>query len=585
MEKSIKTTTNLSTGLSDSEFGQVQSIFASTIGEASRASQVPTLRESIEDTAERYDSIAAKSKPVNHAATTLKDSYGNSLAAIGTNDKVQSFTNYGFSNDTLNYTLWLAIYNDSWVFRRAIDKPAQDEVNCGFTLHGNEDYTEIYKAYEKYKSELINLLKWGALFGGAIGVIMFEGFKAEDYAKPLSPAMIKGKRFKIYVTDRWYGCSQSTRTVSSMKDIDYGKPYSYEVTFANGKSWTVHHSFVLRYEHRNAPRLLKMGYLQGWGYAEGAHILNELARDDQLKSSITSLVNKSLIEVVKMKGMRSIFMGMDKGSMKQLEQRLAMVNYGRTYNSLTFLDKDDEYNQFTMSGLSGLSDLMEKNMWLISAALEMQGILYGDLKGGLSQESDALKRYAITIKNRCNEFFRPVLNKFLKILFIVYDVKGSPDFDFISLVKDEENKDKVTSIRELSSMLNELVNNGIISKYQYAMSIKNYINNDAIDINIDDNMLGVLKLEEEQTILDSIDVIGKKHPTAKINRPTFSNNPFVSETESIESSGVETNTDIEENVDNREEGDNTAEEIEPTSNVEPVERAESTEVARGAEEE
>lgn len=61
-----------------------------------------------------------------------------------------------------------------------------------------------------------------------------------------------------------------------------------------------------------------------------------------------------------------------------------MVNWGRNFNSLTFLDKDDEYQQNTYSGLAGLSDLLEKNMWLISAALEMQGVLYGDLKQGFS---------------------------------------------------------------------------------------------------------------------------------------------------------------------------------------------------------
>ena len=51
----------------------------------------------------------------------VNDAYGNKLLSVGTDDKVESFTNYGFSNDTLNWTLWLALYNDSWVFKRAID--------------------------------------------------------------------------------------------------------------------------------------------------------------------------------------------------------------------------------------------------------------------------------------------------------------------------------------------------------------------------------------------------------------------------------------------------------------------------------
>ena len=538
----------------------VQSMMMKAMG-SSQKFHSPSLLVNVGDSMDTYKEVIEKSVVLNHdnTHTTVNDQYGNSLAATGTNDKVQSFTNYGFSNDTLNWPLWLALYNDSWVFRRAIDKPAQDQVNAGFTIHGDEDYTKIYKAVDKHKSDLTQLLMWGALFGGSVAVIMFEGMTEEDYGKPLVQKNIVRKRFKLYVTDRWYGCNASTRTVTSMKDIDYGKPTSYQITFANGKSWKVHHSWVLRYEHRTAPRLIKMGQLMGWGYAEGAHILNELSRDDQLKSSITSLVNKSLIEIIKMKGMRGVFMGSDKGSFAQLQKRLEMVNWGRTYNSLTFLDKDDEYQQYQLTALSGLSDLLEKNMWLVAAALEMQGVLFGDLKGGLSQESDALKRYAITIQNRANAYYRPVLYKFLKILFIVYDVKGAPDFDFNSLIVDEENKAKVDSIKGLSDMLQSLTQNGIISKYQYAKTIKEYVNNNTINLLISDDHLNKLKLEEEQAILETIKEVGKKR-NVPMNEPQF-NSPYVRREQPIEQQETSTftheqpneNNDIGENINNEEE--------------------------------
>lgn len=447
-------------------------------------------------------------------STPIKDHYRNTLTATGTADKVESFTSYGFNNDTLNWPLWLALYNDSWVFRRAIDKPAQDEVNCGFTLHGSEDYTRVYKAYGRYKSDLIRLLMWGALFGGSVAVMMFDSVPDEEMCKPIKKAKIKGSRMKLYVTDRWYGVAiTGTETVTDMRDIDFGKPVMYTITFADGKTLQVHHSYVLRYEHRTAPQLIKQGQLQGWGYAEGAHILNELSRDDQLKSAITSLVNKSLIEVIKMAGMRGVFMGTDKGNEDQLRKRLEMVNWGRSYNSLTFLDKDDEYQQWNLQSLPGLADLMEKNMWLISAALEMQGILYGDLKGGLSQESDALRRYAITIENRCNSYYRPALQKLLMVLFAIYDVKGQVDFDFNSLIVQEENKEKMSAINDYQNVLGSLIDKGIISKYQAAISIQNLMNKDIIDIQFTEENLNRLKLEEEYQILETIKNCGKTRST------------------------------------------------------------------------
>lgn len=512
----------------------------------------PSLLDSVSTTTEEIVELAKKSKPVQ-----VSDHYGNTLASVGTEDKVQGFTTYGFSADSLQWPLWLALYNDSWVFQRAIDKPATDMIAAGFTLHGNRDYTKIYKAYNRYKNQLNDLLKWGALFGGSIAVILFENVKNQDLCKPLNKLNIKNKRFKLYITDRWYGLSPSVdNLVKDMRDIDFGKPKYYNVTMADGTQWKVHHSYILRYEHRTAPNIIKNGYLQGWGYAEGSHIINELARDDQLKSSITSLVNKALIEVIKMSGMRGVFMGTDKGNEIQLRKRLEMVNWGRTYNSLTFLDKDDEYQQYQLTGLSGLAELLEKNMWMISAALEMQGILFGDLKGGLSQESDAWQRYSQTIYNRCEAWFRPVLYKFLMILFIVYDIKDDkgqyekPDFDFEYLDKFDRNKNKVDAIRGVADMLSKLEQDGIISKYQYATTVRDYVNGDNLNLSFPDEIINKLKLEEEQAILDTIKDISKKRKK-KIayneQGQVSMSSPFSSE-DLDEEEADETETDISQEV-------------------------------------
>ena len=492
----------------NSQIKDIESAIKKAMG-SSNAFRVDSLTDYVSDTKEKILDLVSKSTVIND--TTIKDRYGNQLSSIGENDVAKTFTNYGFSADTLDWPLWLALYNDSWVFRRAIDKPAQDEIAAGFTIHGNNDYSKVYKLYNKNKSQLTDLLRWGALFGGSIAVFLFDNISNEELAQPLNKEKIKGHTFKLYVTDRWYGIAPSvSNLVENMKDIDFGKPKYYDIVMADGTQWKVHHSYVLRYEHRTAPNLIKNGYLQGWGYAEGSHIINELARDDQLKSSITSLVNKALIEVIKMAGMRGVFMGTDVGSTQQLQKRLEMVNWGRTFNSLTFLDKDDDYQQYQMTGLSGLSELLEKNMWIVSAALEMQGVLFGDLKGGLSQESDAWRRYSQTIYNRCDTYYRPIVQKYLTIVYIICDIEETPDFDFDYLDKDERNNQKVQGINNLSQMLVNLNQNGIISKYQFASTIKDYINGDILNLSFNDELLNVLRLEEQQALIDTISDIGKK---------------------------------------------------------------------------
>ena len=429
--------------------------------------------------------------------SVVKDAYGNTLLAIGNDDKVSKFNNYTFSNDTLNWPLWLALYNESWVFRRAIDKPAQDEIRCGITLKNNNKEAETQRALALYRDDLIQLLSWGALFGGSVAVALFDNFKKEDYMHRFNRSKVaQAKVLKFYITDRWYGLSPDyNNTVKNMSDQDYGKPKYYSVTMSDGKTYTYHHDYVIRYEHRFAPRLIKNGMLQGWGYSEGSHILNELTRDEKLKSSIQSLVDKSLIEVIKMSGMRGVFMGTDEANQKQLEKRLEMVNWGRTYNSLTFLDKDDDYTMNNFQGLGGLADLLQQNMWLIASALEMQGVLFGDLKGGLTSDSESLERYAETILNRCETYVRPVYTKLLKYIYTMLGINTKIDFTFNSIIANKEKDKKLSDTSAFVSLCSALLTDGIISTTQYAKALKKYLSNNVIDFELTDD--NIKKLAEE----------------------------------------------------------------------------------------
>jgi len=478
-----------------------------TLANIVKSQRAASLFDSIDE--ERDDLLKKLSENLDDSSPLKKaivDGYGNTLTSVGTDDKVKSFTSYGMSNDTLNFPLWIALYNDSWVFRRAIDKPSQDEIRCGITLGGTEDKDTVYNMYKKYQTDLIEILKWGALFGGSVGVMMFDNLKDEDYSKSLSDSQIKAaKAMRIYVTDRWYGVApHGSETVTDMESLDFGKPKYYDITFADGSTLLVHHDFVLRYEHRTAPRLIKNGMLQGWGYAEGSHILNELARDDQLKADITSLINKSLIEVIKMSGMRGVFMGADAENQEQLTRRLEMVNWGRNFNSLTFLDKDDDYQQNEFGGLSGLADLLEKNMWLISSALEMQGVLYGHLNNGFSEDNEALERYDETIQNRCESLVRPILEKFLRVLYKKCGIMEKVEFTFNSLLMKQHDDEKMESIKNLQMLLSSMLNDGVIEPRQYAEILQTYMNKGILDFKFDDARLEELdnKVSEQMEGID-----------------------------------------------------------------------------------
>ena len=484
----------------------------------------------LEDNVNTIREVAKTSTPVHDSnesqiTSSVKDAYGNQLTGTGTDDKTLSFTKYIFSNDTLNWTLWMTMYNDSWVFRRAIDKPATDEIRCGISILNNslqDKKQDILKWYSNYSEELIELLQWGALFGGSVAVCLFDNFKDDDYKVSITKNITKlrqAKTMRMYVVDRWYGISPSTSNVKSMNSLDFGKPTYYDITFADGTRKRIHHDYVLRYEHRKAPKLIKNGMLQGWGYAEGAHIIQELIRDDQLKSATLSLVNKALIEVIKMSGMRGLFMGTDSKNAEQLNKRLEMVNWARNFNSLTFLDKDDEYNMNQFSGVSGLSDLLNTNMWLVASALEMEGVLFGELKGGLATDSASLENYSNTINNRCKGLVQPVIKKFL---WIYYKMKGwdvLPSFEFNLLARKKEDKDKMDAMSNFCDVLSKLLQDGVIDTKKYAQCIQNYTANGIVAITFDEQELKELETnfdEEFEGIGEEENVQQGEQPTTEV---------------------------------------------------------------------
>lgn len=448
----------------------------------------------VTDSAQKIFESAKESVP-------MKDSYGNSLLSIGNKEVSEHFSNYNFDNDTLNWWLWLALYNESWVFRRVIDKPSQDMIRCGITLVGsNPKFSNVMRKLQAKRTDFINLLQWGSLFGGSIACVLFDNFSDEDYKRPIDIEKArKAKSMRFYVVDRWYGVAPSSEIVDDMNSIDYGKPKMYNVTFADGVSKEMHHDFVLRYEHRTAPKLIKNGQLQGWGYAEGAHILGELSRDEKLKNSVQSLIDKSLIEVIKMAGMRGIFMGQDAENEEQLRKRLEMVNWGRNFNSLTFLDKEDEYQEHGFAGLTGLSNLLEQNMWQISAAVEMQGVLFGDLKQGFSNDVDALERYDETINGRCESYLRPVYEKFLGILFQLEGIEDKVEFTFDSLLVKKQDEDRIKGLSSFVDLCTKLQDAGVLTSKLTGQALMKYVNKGIIDFGLTQDELDKLddKFEEE----------------------------------------------------------------------------------------
>lgn len=422
---------------------------------------------------------------------TLRDAYSNPLTLSGADNPLENFSTLNYNNLTLNWWLSIAMYDNSGIFKISIDTLAQDLIKSGVTpnLENVIKKKHMQKLYASTKPELINAMKNTQIFGGAIGVIMFDN--VTDYSKAPDINLIRqAKKVIIRVFDRWQ-LNVSNSKVKDVMDDDYGLPEYYTIMAAeDNKLLNVHHGYVMRFILREAPKIVK-DLLSGWGYAEIAHIYNELMKDQQLKANIISLTNKALLEVVQMSGMKGLFSALaDPESQQEIESRLEMVNRYRNNNSLIFLDKEDAYSQFTFGGLSGLADLMEVNKDDLCAVREMSKLLlFGDTKGGLSGNADSeYLWYQGKISGKQEEYLRRPLAKLVKYLSAMSqaddDELAALDFTFNTIIPEKPEQrterfdkfvDSLTKLKDMGIYDEEDVKKEIISHAdEYGVGIAPY---------------------------------------------------------------------------------------------------------------
>ena len=477
------------------------------IYKAANSDGINTVGQAITDA--YYESVTIPQK--------IRDgSFNNSALNLGMSDVGLSSAEYSQDMITFNRQLIINFYHGSWVFRRVVDKPAQDMWRAGISISGETDpdgLKKVYKRLSRLRSELIWATQQARLFGGAASLMMVNDGET-DLTKPLNINNIKpGSAVRLFTVDRWYGLSQSMERVSNINNKDFGLPkyYTFYLDFgSNGNpssTITAHHSRVLRWVNRRSVRLLNQRLL-GWGISELEHIYQDLQAYENSKGSAASLVGKSLLEVIKLSGLRGAMTGLAAGNIaaqSTLSGQLTAINNFRT-NNLILLDSEDAYEQHPYS-FSGLSDLLDEWRGIIAGAAEMPKVLlYGDTKGGMTSDSPAeLEFYAGNILGKQDETIRPCLDKLLPVLYRCegVDIPNDLDYEFESIAETSQDK-KLNLINTTVQNVTTCMENGLMTHETALKELKQITKSTGFGTNlseVDENL--AKRMDEEEKDMPS----------------------------------------------------------------------------------
>ena len=401
--------------------------------------------------------LAVVPAPQRNAAA---DMYANPWANTGFGSSSQAnggiYIPYRIS---LDYQQLLNMYRGSWIVRAVVDTIPEDMLKDFpelITEATPEDITEFNKVLQSTRTlqKLVEGMKWGRLFGGAIAIIILKG--DNDLSKPLIIEDVEPDTYRgMIVVDRWSGVSPGNVLISDLDNpAEYGLPEFYDVTTEVNQNFRVHHSRVLRFTGRDLP-LFERQIQTYWGMSEVECMLEDLKRRDFAAAGIADLISRANVMVVQNDMLAQLLsgVGLTQQQLNDYILRVQAVSQAISTNGLLALGKDEQMFSNSYS-FSGLSDIYQMLMLDVTGA---SGIpfskFYGRTPTGLGQSGEGdQQNYDNLIDQKRTRELRPLLDKLIPTICMSVwgEVPEDLDYQFspIRSISPKEKADIATAMTE-----------------------------------------------------------------------------------------------------------------------------------------
>ena len=349
------------------------------------------------------------------------DGYSNVPANLGAgaNNLVQT-ANYVMERFTWDYYTLNILFRDNWIAKAIIEKPANEMLKNGFSIHSQiepDKIDKIMNIWQKTKTQnkFLKCLKWARLYGGCLLIPMIEN--QGDLSKPLDYETIMPDSYKgCFTVDRWSGVSPSIELVDNITDPDFGQPEYYDISDnITGKTFRIHHSRVIKMIGREMPYWEEIAETY-WGASELEHVYTELKKRDDTSANISFLIFLANIRVFKMDGMSQMLSIGDQQAAQRVYETMKTMNHLMCNTGTLAIDKEED---FAMHGYSftGINDVYESFMLDISGAAEIPvDKLFGRSPSGFNSGAETLQNYYDTIDEKRETYVREPLEKIVKII-------------------------------------------------------------------------------------------------------------------------------------------------------------------------
>ncbi|WP_289135612.1 DUF1073 domain-containing protein [uncultured Brevibacillus sp.] len=471
------------------------------------------------------------------------DAFSNVLARLGSGTpNLMEGTDYTLTRLSKNYQLLNTLYREHWIIRKIIDAIPEDMTRNWITITSTMEPDSIRKIdklwrVRRVKSKILEGLKWGRLYGGAVGLIMIDGHD-DMLHQPLDFDLIMPGSFKgLMILDRWSGVYPNSDLVSNIDDVEFGLPESYQVTMDNGQTMQVHHSRILRFSGRQLPHWEKIAETY-WGASEVEVIFDELKKRDNTSWNIAQLIFLANLRVMKSEDLGEMLVIGDQRMQTDIYNTLQAQNWLMSNMGLHLIGKNDEFQTHQYS-FSGLNDIYESFMLDIAGASQIPVTkLFGRSPAGMNAtgESD-MQNYYEVVQHQQESTLGPILDKLLPVM-CMYEFGVIPDdldytFNPIRTPDDEEVAELAD--KKTKSII-EVYNAGLISQKVALKELKQLSDSTGMFSNISDDDI---ENADESTHQGELGFGGELGHGDEIENPLGTETPYRAGLPQGDSSGFE----------------------------------------------
>lgn len=447
------------------------------------------------------------------------DGFDNFLSRVGLrNNNTLSAGTYTFNLLTRNRVKLEESYRGSWIVGAVIDSVAEDMTRAGVmitTNEGDKDIKDLKNAMSRLQlgQSFCDLVKWGRLYGGALGVIQVQG---QNMSTPLNLDTVAKDQFQgVVVYDRW----QLNPVMEDLIDSgpDMGLPQYYDIVndpramepsapTSTGQV-RVHHSRCIR----NVG--IKLPYFQAitemmWGESVLERLWDRLISFDNASMSSANLIERANNRTIGIEDLREVISN-GGAAYAGLIKFFEMMREFQTNEGITLLDKNDEF-QTTNYSFAGLSDMMLQFGQQLSGASKIPLIrLFGQPPAGLGDGGDSVLRTYYDSINAQQEFsLRNGWEVVLKVMWRSCFGKPAPkdlEFNFVPLWQMSAT-DKATNAKTMTETVIGAYDVGLIKKSTAMEELRQNSGDTGVFSNIsDEEIKDAEELEDEPPMPGEVD--------------------------------------------------------------------------------